>query len=242
MLKPQGFLNNTPKAGLAYDTPTEYKYHNEWWGENRSRADELWESLSTDQLVIAPTTEWIDQMGLQRSADYKSARLPWDQSRGLHFVKVFHQIHCLVSTCRVFAWVGLTRDAEKKNMRRTYYDLIEGRPPTMVEEHFGHCMDSLRQDIMCYADDTPMPILNDVGDLGDQQIRQCKSLDKVTAWAAEAERNACHRTLDEYRTATHQIERWQFCPEGSPFMEAKERYFRKFGHKDPFEIKADRPE
>jgi hypothetical protein len=37
-----------------------------------------------------------------------------------------------------------------------------------VVEHIGHCLDSLRQDIMCAADDTLMPGLVQ-GELGNNQ-------------------------------------------------------------------------
>lgn len=87
---------------------------------------------------------------------------------------------------------------------------------------------------MCYADDTPMPVLRYGNKLGDQQVRTCRNWDKFVQWAAAPERSACHKTLDDYLISVNEIERWQYCSDDSPFKAAKERYFEKFGHKNVF--------
>lgn len=90
--------NTGLQGGLGYDTPVLFNYDNEYHGENDTRAEELWDSISTDHIAVALTDSWIDEKGLQRSAaDIESARFPWDPSRGLYFLKVFYQLHCLVS-------------------------------------------------------------------------------------------------------------------------------------------------
>lgn len=45
-----------------------------------------------DPMVIAPTWEWAQSKGLSDSWAF-----PWDSNRRIYFVKVFHQLHCLVS-------------------------------------------------------------------------------------------------------------------------------------------------
>jgi hypothetical protein len=79
-------------AGLAYDTLVSYGHHTDYTSDNKTFADEMWDNLSIDPLVIAPTPEWIEEMGLPPSWDF-----PWDSNRKIYFIKVFHQLHCLVS-------------------------------------------------------------------------------------------------------------------------------------------------
>lgn len=53
----------------------------------------MWESLNLDAMVIAPTNEWAQEVGLTDSWEF-----PWDPTRRkIYFLKVYHQIHCLVS-------------------------------------------------------------------------------------------------------------------------------------------------
>ena len=78
--------------------------------------------------------------------------------------------------------------------------------------HIMHCLDSLRQDILCQADDTPrftgtIPSRSGVG-----QNRVCRDWDKLAAWAKR--HTACHRHIHFSDTV---LERFQFCPEGSPY-------------------------
>lgn len=101
--------------------------------------------------------------------------------------------------------------------------------------HVGHCLDSLRQDIMCVGDDTPMPSLKPRHGTGDGQMMQCKDLNKVAAWAKEPERDACYRHIDDYHGIAHAMERFAYCAEDSPYYSTMKAYFDYQGHEDPFE-------
>lgn len=82
-------------------------------------------------------------------------------------------------------------------------------------EYFGHimhCLDSLRQDVICQADDTPrftgqVPSRSGIG-----QRRQCRDWQKLEAWAKD--HTACHRHI---KISDSVLERFQFCPEGSSY-------------------------
>jgi hypothetical protein len=77
-------------AGLAYDTP---KIYMSSWGKNETEADEYWESLDASPVVVAlDYNEAAQQYGLGKSAPF-----PWDNEKGLYYIKAFHHIHCLVS-------------------------------------------------------------------------------------------------------------------------------------------------
>lgn len=79
-------------AGLAFDVPTRYFLHTEYNGDNMTHSDKMWDSINLDAMVIAPTIEWAQDMGLTDSWDF-----PWDPKRKIYFMKVIHQLHCLVS-------------------------------------------------------------------------------------------------------------------------------------------------
>lgn len=85
------FLGKSAYTGLSLDTPSTHYHHTEYWGTNQTRADELWESIDTNPMVVALTDEFADAHHLPHSD-----RFPWDDSKGRYFVKVFHQLHCLV--------------------------------------------------------------------------------------------------------------------------------------------------
>ena len=55
---------------------------------------------------------------------------------------VFHQLHCV--------------DLLRKSLHREYYDKHEGSfagaPEHVVQGHLEHCVETLRQNIMCHGD------------------------------------------------------------------------------------------
>lgn len=119
-------------------------------------------------------------------------------------------------------------------MRRAWVDKERGNPPLVSSHHVHHCLDALRQDVMCMADDTPMPDLNERDLVGNQQVRMCRDWGKVIEWTQAPERQACYRRLTDYVPVTHQLERFAFCPEDSEYFAVEEAYFERWGHRDPF--------
>ena len=118
-------------------------------------------------------------------------------------------------------------------MRRKVVDLKAQRESFITWEHYQHCLDSLRQDIMCRADDTPMPGI--IGEhLGNGQTVMCRDWNKLIAWTQAPSRQACYRSLDDYKSVVHSLERHAFCPESSEYYEVQRAYFEKWGHRDPF--------
>jgi hypothetical protein len=80
-------------TGLSLDTPSIHCHHTDYWSTKQTVADDLWESIDTNPMVVALTDGFVDSHGLPRSD-----RFPWDENKGGYFVKVFHQLHCLVSS------------------------------------------------------------------------------------------------------------------------------------------------
>lgn len=119
-------------------------------------------------------------------------------------------------------------------MRKTYTDLLRGNPGTVAPSHFGHCLESLRQDMMCLADDTPMPTIDKVHQIGNGQVRQCRDWDALVAWTQEPDRHACYHMLDDYRKVPHTLEQFDYCDRGSRYAAVAEAYFESNGHMDPY--------
>ena len=88
---------------------------------------------------------------------------------------------------------------------------------------------------MCMADDTPLATkLGHDHETGQGQIQQCRDWNALVSWAYDPMRHACYNQVDEYRDAKNNLERFQFCQDGSPFRTRKDAYFEKHGHQGLF--------
>ncbi|RAK78865.1 uncharacterized protein BO72DRAFT_59140 [Aspergillus fijiensis CBS 313.89] len=146
--------------------------------------------------------------GLRRSASLTPGM---DPNRKIYFVKVYHQLHCL------------------KNIRRAFKKLLSPETDPISFGHVEHCLDTLRQDLMCRADDTPMPSLQLVNGAGEAQIRQCRNFEALVAWTKHPDRDACYRRLSDYRPPSRSIDRYAFCAPGSEHFPTMTRYFEYYG-------------
>ena len=76
--------------------------------------------------------------------------------------------------------------------------------------YVNYCLDALREDIICHADDTPRYTTKGatlVTGLG--QERQCRNWQKLQTWASE--RGACYKKAAEGKK-NNEIETYDFCP------------------------------
>lgn len=122
----------------------------------------------------------------------------------------------------------------QKNLRKFGKEMYHDGISTVPWEHFEHCIDSFRQDIMCRADDTPL--YSQVGQFpGADQTVMCRDWDQLIEWIKAPERNACYNQFGDFREVKHPLEQYAFCPPESPYYELQTAYFAKWGHKDPFE-------
>ncbi|KAJ4362979.1 hypothetical protein N0V83_010096 [Neocucurbitaria cava] len=146
---------NTGKTvftGLAFDTPIPYRAMSEYWHPNAtdSEMEAAWDTIDTNAIAVALHDDWADSVGLA-----PSTRFPWDTERSVYYVKGVHDLHCL------------------KLIRKAIVSKHNGDNHTFSLNHIYHCLDGIRQDIMCIADDTPMPA-SVAHHVGDGQIRQCR--------------------------------------------------------------------
>ena len=97
--------------------------------------------------------------------------------------------------------------------------------------HILHCVDALRQDVICNADDTPR-YSTETPDpkTGEGQYRQCRDWSKLEAWGRQ--HNACFSYVHEADPTFPNVERFAFCPEDSPYKVLADHYFQTQGFSD----------
>lgn len=54
------------------------------------------------------------------------------------------------------------------------------------------------------------------------------------AWTQEPDRHACYHMFDDYKKVHHTLEQFAYCDKNSQYLPVAEKYFAKFGHKDPY--------
>lgn len=91
--------------------------------------------------------------------------------------------------------------------------------------HILHCLDSLRADVLCAADDTPLSLGPRVPDEGKQMshTRRCRDFTQLEGWAVE--KSACFEGLEPGEDGYRTLEEWRHCPEDSPYRSVVEEYF-----------------
>ena len=196
---------------------------------NNTEADKYWDALNTQPIAVALSDEYARVNGLT-----PAARFPWDDGMGLYYIKGFHDLHCLVrATSNSYFRDVHANKPTKKLVRRSISEYRSSSPQTVPGEHISHCLDALRQTVMCAADDLPMASLPDrPDDTGDGAQMCCRSWDLLESWASAPERDACFEVIDEYRPLKSGIERFAFCKQGSRYWDAMSLYFQKWGHSE----------
>ena len=77
------------------------------------------------------------------------------------------------------------------------FELARGVSPlTYPFGHATHCLDAVRQYVMCNADDTPLATALNERPTGDGQSRMCRSWSKLREWAGE--HSACFRDIHSH--------------------------------------------
>lgn len=107
----------------------------------------------------------------------------------------------------------------QKTLRRAFLDLRAGQSFAYSWGHHMHCFESLLEDTICMADDTPRYTSFDHPGLsGMGQSRYCRSWDQLEAWAQE--HTSCWRHINATDPKFDTLLRYRYCPPGSPYAEA----------------------
>jgi len=212
---PKDSLHDTTKyANLIADQHFPFVGYSDYSSTNLTLADELWDAIDFDDGLVALPNRWTSSKGLP-----ESARFPWDDSRSIWLINGYHGLHCV---------------------KRIYVSLMEYRknlPQSLPTRHIAHCLDSLRDQILCDADDTPRftRYRTDDGHLtGQEQTRQCRDWSKLESFAKQ--NNACYRYGDPTWDKKSQYERFMFCPTDSPYLPVVREFFGKDNDWNPTEL------
>lgn len=198
-------------AKLSRDTPRPYLKKSPYSSTNLEEASKLWEtSIDIDTGMLALTDEFVKKEGLPTI----SGRFPWDENKSIFYVSGFHDLHCLKSI----------------HMSITEWNL--GRNQTYELSHITHCLDAVRDAIICSADDTPhYTSFPDQKDLP-TQTRMCRSWAKLSEWAAQPHLTACYRYLSEHAKDLDQHERFKFCTKETGYADVVKVWFKNHMEKD----------
>lgn len=104
-------------------------------------------------------------------------------------------------------------------LRRSTLQAFDGKPQSLPLRHVAHCLNVLREDVMCNADDTPrytgrrnQEAFAKHPSSGIGQARLCRDWGKLEQWAVE--HSACYKAINTGDPEFPPIERYKFCPNG----------------------------
>ncbi|KAI1173835.1 hypothetical protein F4777DRAFT_580598 [Nemania sp. FL0916] len=158
----RGKFNNT------LDVENPYK------GERRDGIDELWYDISTKYLSFRLTKEELVAMD-----KYSEKSVEFSDEKGGYMASldVFHQVHCL--------------NMIRQQVRRDQYP-ENTNPDAQKLEHIDHCIDMLREVVMCHGD---VSVLTYTWKEGYQWPwanfaieRECRDWNRITDWVKSPER------------------------------------------------------
>jgi hypothetical protein len=95
-------------------------------------------------------------------------------------------------------------------------------PQIIPHAHIIHCLDNLRQDIICTADDSPRYFTNNGTHSGENQVRFCRDFNQLNNWAAE--HDACFRQNHDLVDDVAPIEKFKYC-KSSKYLDQVREYF-----------------
>lgn len=218
-------------AGLTRDVSIPWVHNTEYATTNLTEATNLWESIDFDSGFIALPHDYAASKHLPKSQNF-----PWDQSKGIYVVNGYHSLHCLVSPAPSSTMAfdrqrsQQLRQSWQKSIHASLREFHLNQPQSYPLEHVTHCIDSLRRETLCAADDTPRWTSQDHDpESGVGQIRQCRDWSKLEAWVRKY--NSCYNRINEEANFHPEIERYRFCPPGSPYGDLMRAYFERVRHK-----------
>ncbi|MCJ1437316.1 hypothetical protein MMC27_006703 [Xylographa pallens] len=204
-----------------------------WADPDEELSNPLWDAIEYYAGTVALDHSYAAAKGLPRAQDF-----PWDNSKGIYFLNGHHGLHCVVSSSTLLTlpipYHGVLPsvrffprpDRPQKRIRRTLLQLRDGLPLTSPLEHSLHCLNSLRQDVLCAADDTPLySSFEHPGQVGFGQARKCRSWEQLEEWANA--HTSCWRDINSGQHIDTLL-RYRYCPEGSPYYERIHALFGDF--------------
>ncbi|KAJ5972732.1 uncharacterized protein N7479_002650 [Penicillium vulpinum] len=160
---------------------------------NTTFTDTLWHSINIDSGVVALSDSFAASHNLRTAQ-----RFPWDTTKGIYILHGFHNLHCL------------------KIISISLFEFQSNRTQSRPWHHIAHCLDALRRQILCDADDTPraterrVEVVSGVG-----QHRVCRDWGELESWAKA--HTACYKRPENPGDEVG-LKRFMHCPEGSGYV------------------------
>lgn len=156
----------------------------------------------------------------------------------MYFVNAYHSLHCVVS--QGHSILMQRADNSENTLHQIIYELDNGLPLTLSVRHADHCLNTLKADAICHADDTPRTSFKEYpGHTGAGQVRMCRNWKKLEEWADQ--RSGCWSYLDRGKEINNLL-RYRYCPKDSPYAakvkQAMEVYGEDFDRPQNMSISA----
>jgi hypothetical protein len=203
LLQPPLSTSSSPYASLEPTLQVPFEWSTEYADTNLTAAGALWDAINFDVGFVALDKDWSAANELMEAQPF-----PWDETKGLYVLNGFHALHCL------------------KNIHRAVREYEQGKPQSLSLMHITHCLDSLRGDILCQADDTPRyTTITKSPESAVGQLRRCRDWGALESWARE--RTSCYHYISHEADFINQFERFKYCPRDSPYWPALRKHFGK---------------
>jgi len=196
--KLHGICHNPPpeQYGSPIDRDVGIQYHQQFINGSFEKkniyrqmagpeVDEAWMALGTnDGSILIPVDE-AAQFGIKEGQVQRVA----EQGGGyMADIFVFHHLHCLnlIRQTSRWSWDYYRAKAGTDEALGTAFENFDGED--QLETHFTHCLDIIRQEIMCTANTAIYGqwYVKDAGLVMDFNFnRQCKNFDDIRKWYAE---------------------------------------------------------
>jgi len=155
----------SPHAGLRERVRGKKYWHDTIYAHSKNNTfrDQLWDGIDIDRSVIALDHDEAALLGLPRSQNFV-----WDETKGIYIINAYHQLHCI------------------KTLYQVITEADRGQKMSFEYLHLTHCLDALRQEVECVADDSLLySVEGDVIPVGEGQTLQCRDFAKLDEWALE---------------------------------------------------------
>ncbi|KAK3351077.1 hypothetical protein B0H65DRAFT_567985 [Neurospora tetraspora] len=185
-------VKDTPEVFSPAIKATEWKevvFHNNfedktrWQGPPNDEVDKAWRDLYIDIGVIKIPKEDAEKLPNQ------TLPIPGEEDGYIVGLEVYHQLHCLDLIRKHFYPERYGGDRDMTEQQRKEYWI-----------HLEHCIDNLRQTIMCYSDISTIPWMYmervHANFPSAKTTHICRDFDKLTEWMLHPDR---HFPQEEYQ-------------------------------------------
>ncbi|KAL9108291.1 MAG: hypothetical protein Q9227_006888 [Pyrenula ochraceoflavens] len=200
-LRTQQSSCNSPFANLPLNKPLPYTESSIYTSHNHTAQSIAWWDLENS--IYTGIVRLPDSYTTSKSL-ITTQRWPWDPSYGIYVLNGYHQLHCIH-----VLW-------------KTIHETRSGRPVSHPPYHIDHCLETLREETVCQADDTPRwtgklhgqeEAVRPVSGVG--QVRMCRDWGRLEGWARE--NSACFKRRPGVDEELPLKERYKYCPGGEVY-------------------------